>query len=77
MVASLPRSRPARGRLPGGNAPAALWRMREYMRPYRWQLLFMILAAVLAVSAEIAIPLITKSIIDGAVAHGIMRCSCR
>jgi ATP-binding cassette subfamily B protein len=45
--------------------------MREYMRPYYLGLLLMILAAVLAVSAEIAIPLITKSIIDGAVAHGI------
>jgi ATP-binding cassette, subfamily B, bacterial len=49
----------------------ALWRMREYMRPYYAGLCLMILAAVIAVSAEITIPLITKSIIDSVVVHGI------
>jgi ATP-binding cassette, subfamily B, bacterial len=49
----------------------ALWRMREYMRPYYLVLLLMILAAILAVSAEIAIPLITKSVIDNVVVRGI------
>ena len=45
--------------------------MREYMRPYYLGLFLMILAAILAVSAEIAIPLITKSVIDNVVVQGI------
>jgi len=48
---------------------AALWRLRPYLRPYRFQLIGMILAAVVAEGAEIAIPLLTKSVIDGAIAH--------
>lgn len=46
---------------------AALWRIREYLRPYYGQLTFMIIAALLAVSSEIAIPLLTKSVIDNAI----------
>ena len=49
----------------------ALWRMREYMRPYYLYLFLMITAAILAVSSEIAIPLITKSVIDSVVVKGI------
>jgi ATP-binding cassette subfamily B protein len=45
--------------------------MREYMRPYYFSLLLMISAAILAVSSEIAIPLITKSVIDNVVVKGI------
>ncbi len=45
----------------------ALWRVREYLRPYYGQLILMILAAVVAVSAEIVIPLLTKSVIDNAI----------
>jgi len=45
--------------------------MREYLRPYFVGMFFMILAAILAVSAEIAIPLITKSVIDSVVVKGI------
>jgi len=48
---------------------AALWRLRPYLRPYRFQLISMIAAAVLAEGAEIAIPLLTKAVIDGAIAH--------
>jgi ATP-binding cassette subfamily B protein len=44
--------------------------MREYMRPYYFVLALMITAAILAVSAETMIPLITKSVIDGAIVHG-------
>ncbi len=49
---------------------AALWRIREYMRPYYLTLALMIFAAILAVSAETVVPLLTKSVIDGAIAHG-------
>jgi ATP-binding cassette subfamily B protein len=44
--------------------------MREYLRPYYLTLVLMITAAILAVTAETVIPVITKSVIDGAIAHG-------
>ena len=49
---------------------ASLWRTRVYLRPYRWQLVVMLACAIVAVGAEIAIPLLTKSMIDGAISHG-------
>src|SRR5258708_38588521 len=49
----------------------ALWRMREYLRPYYLGLFLMITAAILAVTAEIAIPFITKSVVDGVLVKGI------
>ena len=63
---------------PGRSAPAdrgatplaSLWRTRVYLRPYRWQLVFMLACAIVAVGSEIAIPLLTKSMIDGAISHG-------
>jgi ATP-binding cassette subfamily B protein len=60
-------------RVPAAQTPAeALWRVREYLRPYYGQLVFMIIAALLAVTAEIAIPLLTKSVIDNAI-HNVNR----
>ena len=62
------------GRIRAGGAGetplAALWRTRSYLRPYRWQLAFMLAAAIVAVLSEIAIPLLTKSMIDGAISQG-------
>jgi ATP-binding cassette subfamily B protein len=52
-----------------GTPLAALWRTREYLRPYRWQLAFMTAAACASVGTEIVIPLLTKSVIDRAIAH--------
>jgi ATP-binding cassette subfamily B protein len=52
---------------------ASLWRVRAYLRPYRWQLAFMLACAIVAVGSEIAIPLLTKSMIDGAISHGERR----
>jgi ATP-binding cassette subfamily B protein len=49
---------------------AALWRTREYLRPYLWQLVVMLAAAVTSAAAEIAIPLVLKVIIDGPIRHG-------
>ena len=48
---------------------AALWRLRPYLRPYRKQLTIMVTAAIAVEAADIAVPLITKSVIDGAIAH--------
>jgi len=62
---------PARLRWLRRDRPAgALWRLRGYLKPYRLQLAVMLAAAVGAVAAEIAIPLLVKSVIDGAIAHG-------
>ena len=44
-----------------------------YLRPYRWQLAFMLACAIVAVGAEIAIPLLTKSMIDGVISRGERR----
>ncbi len=47
---------------------AALWRVREYLRPYYRQILIMLFAALLGAGAEIVIPLLTKAAIDGPIA---------
>jgi ATP-binding cassette subfamily B protein len=60
----------ADGHAPTPDLPlAALWRTRSYLRPYLGRLIFMLVAACLAVGAEILIPLLTKYIIDGAITH--------
>jgi ATP-binding cassette subfamily B protein len=48
---------------------AALWRLRPYLRPYRWQLTGMIAAAVTVEAADIMIPLLAKAVIDDAITH--------
>jgi ATP-binding cassette subfamily B protein len=48
---------------------AALWRLRPYLRPYRYQLVLMLFAAILSTGTEIVIPLIAKVVIDGAITH--------
>jgi len=73
---SAEKSLPAQSSVPALNSartqtPAqALWRLREYIRPYYFSLVCMILAAILAVTSEIMIPLITKSVIDRVVVQG-------
>ena len=47
----------------------ALWRLRGYLRPFRLQMIVMLCAALGAVTAEIIIPLLTKSVVDGAIAQ--------
>src|SRR5262245_28842184 len=60
----------ADGHAPTRDPPlAALWRTRSYLRPYLGRLIFMLVAACLAVGAEILIPLLAKYIIDGAITH--------
>jgi ATP-binding cassette subfamily B protein len=43
--------------------------LRRYLRPYRFQLLTMLLAALGTEAAAIVIPLLAKSVIDGAITH--------
>src|SRR5580693_10375588 len=47
----------------------ALWRLRGYLKPFRTQMIVMLAAALGAVAAEICIPLLTESVINGAIAH--------
>ena len=57
-----------------GQTPfAALLRTWEYLRPYFWPLVAMLAAAITAAAAEIAIPLLTKAVIDGPIEHGNAR----
>jgi ATP-binding cassette, subfamily B, bacterial len=51
----------------------ALWRLRGYLKPFRVQMIVMLAASFGAVTAEIIIPLLTKSVVDGAIAHGDRR----
>jgi ATP-binding cassette, subfamily B, bacterial len=52
-----------------GRPAGALWRLRGYLKPFRVQMIVMLAAALGAVAAEIAIPLLTKSVVDGAIGH--------
>jgi ATP-binding cassette subfamily B protein len=49
---------------------AALWRLRGYLRPYLGRLIFMLTAACTSVATALVIPLLTKALIDGALATG-------
>jgi ATP-binding cassette subfamily B protein len=48
---------------------ADLWRLRHYLRPHRRQLAVMIGAAIAVEAAEITIPLLSKTVIDTAIAQ--------
>jgi ATP-binding cassette, subfamily B, bacterial len=52
---------------------AALWRTREYLRPYYGKLALMLAAAIGAAGAMIAIPLLIMAVIDGPIQHGNTR----
>ena len=69
--ASPPHGRPETAALrehpPAG--VGSLWRLRDYLRPHAVALTVMALAALTGVVLTIAIPLVTKAIIDGPIAH--------
>ncbi|MGN6132161.1 MAG: ABC transporter ATP-binding protein, partial [Nocardioidaceae bacterium] len=57
---------------PDDHPPAgvhSLWRLRGYLRPHLAQLVVMLVCALLGVGLSIAIPLVTKAMIDGPIAH--------
>ncbi len=57
---------------PASQPPASvrsLWRLRGYLRPHRWALVVMFAASLGGVALSIAIPLVTRAIIDGPVAR--------
>ncbi|MGH9103677.1 MAG: ABC transporter ATP-binding protein [Acidimicrobiales bacterium] len=47
----------------------SLWRMRAFVRPYRWQLVAMAVSAALGIGAGIAVPLVTEGVVNGPIAH--------
>jgi ATP-binding cassette subfamily B protein len=49
---------------------AALWRLRGYLRPYLGRLILMVAAACASVATALVIPLLTKALIDSALATG-------
>lgn len=48
----------------------ALWRIRPYIRPYRGQMWFVTIQTMVAICFAMAIPLVTKSVIDGPLRSG-------
>lgn len=51
------------------NGLDSLWRLKSYLRPYVGRLVFMFSAALVGTGASLAIPLVTKEIIDGPIAN--------
>jgi ATP-binding cassette subfamily B protein len=63
-IPSMPPSHPkASARL------TALWRLRGYLLPYRWQLLVMVLAGLAATLAGLSVPVLSRILINGPVAR--------
>ena len=61
------------GPAPTTDPPAgihSLWRLRGYLRPHRAALVIMLLTSLAGVGVSIAIPLVTKAIIDGPITDG-------
>ena len=57
---------------PDSNPPAgvhSLWRLRGYLKPHRLALTIMLLTSLAGVGLTIAIPLVTKAIIDGPITN--------
>ena len=57
---------------PDSNPPAgvhSLWRLRGYLKPHRVALTIMLLTSLAGVGLTIAIPLVTKAIIDGPITN--------
>ncbi|OBF27823.1 ABC transporter [Mycobacterium sp. ACS1612] len=64
------RSAPAIARPPARQRTGSdLWRLMPYLLPYRARWIAMVLVAVSSLVATVAIPLMTKAVIDGPVRH--------
>jgi ATP-binding cassette subfamily B protein len=64
------RSAPAIARPPARERTGSdLWRLLPYLLPYRGRWVAMVLVAVASLVATVAIPLMTKAVIDGPVRH--------
>ena len=65
-LASTPAIAPAPARR---RASSDLWRLFPYLAPYRARWAAMVVVAVVSLGATVAIPLMTKAVIDGPVSH--------
>jgi ATP-binding cassette, subfamily B, bacterial len=64
------RSAPAIARPPARERTGSdLWRLLPYLMPYRRRWVAMVVVAVVSLAATVAIPLMTKAVIDGPVRH--------
>ena len=54
---------------PHPRAVSDLWRLMPYLMPYRARWIAMIVVAIVSLAATVAIPLMTKAVIDGPVRH--------
>ena len=54
---------------PHPRAISDLWRLMPYLMPYRARWIAMIVVAIVSLGATVAIPLMTKAVIDGPVRH--------
>ena len=54
---------------PGASGWAPLFRLRPWIRPYRWAMLFMIVTALLAMLAQVLVPLVIQQVVDGPIRH--------
>ena len=64
MVLTMPPSSPS------GGSFASLWRLKTYVRPYRWQMLLMFTVALGGTLVGVAVPLLTKAVVDGPLRRG-------
>jgi ATP-binding cassette subfamily B protein len=55
---------------PSGGSFASLWRLKTYVRPYRWQMLLMFTVALGGTLVGVAVPLLTKAVVDGPLRQG-------
>ena len=63
------RRRRSRHRRPGERTGSDLWRLLPYLMPYRARWIAMVVVAIASLVATVAIPLMTKAVIDGPVRH--------
>ena len=64
MVLTMPPSSPS------GGSFASLWRLKTYVRPYRWQMLLMFAVALGGTLVGVAVPLLTRAVVDGPLRQG-------
>src|SRR5579859_2553923 len=55
---------------PSGGSFASLWRLKSHVRPYRWQMLLMFFVALTGTLVGVAVPLLTRAVVDGPLRQG-------
>jgi len=50
-------------------AATSIWRFRSYLHPYRWRFVVMVVVSVAGIGVSILVPLVTRQVVDGPIAH--------